>query len=754
MPMAVGLCKKAGSAVRTRSTCSNKMGRSKAYQAPPLLPKAVGTLKAVRPNMTLTTTIQQYNQTLTYFLSQREWSSLFLTLAIVYKNQPNMTRPTDASPPLLRLPLEILNIIAGRHLSPRDRKALRLTHSSLGPAMVMLLFRRVFLSKTKLDHDSFFNIAQTPRLAVAVRELVWYELAEDATVFQKFEQEMEEQAKSTEQNNPRHALDGPFGGPAGVPGIFSGDGADSEPNAEGESGNEDKESASLLPPFRKLAQQAFWLFSRGSSEEFTCAKPMEAIKKSQKTPGRTFAEADFLRRLFPALDAMPDIHTFVSCPMPPWRTISKSEYPLTAEMFRQSAGWSSEDMNDGFFSFMAQAMRRPSSTIRRLAFADESISHSSLCRLRPSDIFCFQKLTHVDLCLGSSPDSMFLRDAGVCLRAATDLVDLRICLENCQNTYKIHPSNYVLPIADPGEPFIESLFGGEEMRRWPRLRRLELIDVPLIDNKAILVLVKLLRAHVLTLRHLALRDCCFTRRLMEALAKVPHLNLASLQVNDSAGTSCKIVSESQLVAYVNGEAPAPANPRGGITWDTSSLIFDPLLGPTAAMFDAAIVGDSLYSREDTVAETGSSTAPGLVTEALPRQWFFNHPSGQYGIGDDPLEFFSDWEISSGGTSEDDDEELHDFADHSMEINADDEVPNPVHGDGTSDVSGAWNESNNLSSYNDCSLAFDRDEPSDRDYESTPDWVASDDMDCYVAAKDLLDGTLVTGYQEIPMFKAT
>ncbi|OIW22513.1 hypothetical protein CONLIGDRAFT_220349 [Coniochaeta ligniaria NRRL 30616] len=85
--------------------------------------------------------------------------------------------------PIRRLPPEIVDQIAESYLSHDDWKSIRLTSRFFDRSMIRLLFRRVFLSKTKLDRDVFLNISRSPHLATAARELTWYELAEDGDVF-------------------------------------------------------------------------------------------------------------------------------------------------------------------------------------------------------------------------------------------------------------------------------------------------------------------------------------------------------------------------------------------------------------------------------------------------------------------------------------------------------------------------------------------------------------------------------------------
>jgi hypothetical protein len=159
-----------------------------------------------------------------------------------------MARPLS---PLLKLPMEIVNHIATIYLSPSDYKSLRLTARFFGPAMIQLLYRRVYMSKTKLDRDNFFNIAQHPHLATAVRQLVWWELGEDESVFSQVFPE-EETHKSNE--------DGPYN----------------------------------IPNFEELARDAFWLVSKGCARGYSDSHPKEAAKKAQVDTRSV--ETEFLAR--------------------------------------------------------------------------------------------------------------------------------------------------------------------------------------------------------------------------------------------------------------------------------------------------------------------------------------------------------------------------------------------------------------------------------------------------------------------------
>ncbi|KAE9376526.1 hypothetical protein N431DRAFT_554919 [Stipitochalara longipes BDJ] len=78
------------------------------------------------------------------------------------------------------LPGELIQqIFTDACISRDDLKSLRLLCRTVTEEATQLLFYRICLSKLKIDRHAFLNIATSPRLAAAVRVLAWYELAEE-----------------------------------------------------------------------------------------------------------------------------------------------------------------------------------------------------------------------------------------------------------------------------------------------------------------------------------------------------------------------------------------------------------------------------------------------------------------------------------------------------------------------------------------------------------------------------------------------
>lgn len=63
-------------------------------------------------------------------------------------------------------------------LTNRDRKQARLACRVLDGAMTPVVFKRVFISRLRVDCDAFLSVAASPHLAACVEEVIWLELGE------------------------------------------------------------------------------------------------------------------------------------------------------------------------------------------------------------------------------------------------------------------------------------------------------------------------------------------------------------------------------------------------------------------------------------------------------------------------------------------------------------------------------------------------------------------------------------------------
>ncbi|KAH8162018.1 hypothetical protein CIB48_g6254 [Xylaria polymorpha] len=84
---------------------------------------------------------------------------------------------------ILRFPYELcLQIASDKRLSRDDLAAMRLVCRLFASPAAEILFRRVKISRLKVDKDSLEHIAASEHLAQYVRELVWHELDLEAWV--------------------------------------------------------------------------------------------------------------------------------------------------------------------------------------------------------------------------------------------------------------------------------------------------------------------------------------------------------------------------------------------------------------------------------------------------------------------------------------------------------------------------------------------------------------------------------------------
>lgn len=122
------------------------------------------------------------------------WSLNDPSTSLIF-NRPKQTPPEPLpsleSDTFLLLPQEILGgIISQPCLSKLDLKALRLVCHRFEPLASELLFRQIHLSRC-IQHSFIpLNLIETPRIAGLVRELVWYELPCDGEIVQYFDQRL------------------------------------------------------------------------------------------------------------------------------------------------------------------------------------------------------------------------------------------------------------------------------------------------------------------------------------------------------------------------------------------------------------------------------------------------------------------------------------------------------------------------------------------------------------------------------------
>ena len=521
---------------------------------------------------------------------------------------------------LADLPVEILTAIhEDDDLEVDDYKSLRLATRIFHAVSTEKIFRTVRISKTKRDWDTFRSIASSPLLARCVKELVWYELLEDDKILchsQGMEQGCWCESKATEW--------------APV-------------------------TAHELAP---LAKDIFWLTAAMCEE-----RPSEKLMKYQN---------DF----FSSLRSMPALDSFVVMPMPPTYALSDDPYGLTAGLFYRCVtlrgpGYTRHSIHPGFFHFLAPTMAREGSNIRSLHFIDHP-KRSAIYNFTVPPCPAFDHLTQINLCLNFVNDCEGLV---ACLRRAKSLKSLRICLDRSA----MSGNQGVMANA------ASSLFDHKSTRYWPSLTIVELVEVYLRRQEEINVysddaFIAFLEAHAPTLRHLTLQKCQLYRNMVERIATVPGLNLSSLRILVPDHGVTHWVNEDDLLEFVNGKETsgrAISGVRDYKPFNTFSWAGSPLVRKARAAFasDATdnvveirpddarwfrgedLRGRSQYARE----RRGCGEIKwkfGRVGESVynwrsedpaaheTQEWLFQHRSGETGVGDEPLEYFSDWDTDS------------------------------------------------------------------------------------------------------------
>lgn len=519
---------------------------------------------------------------------------------------------------LIDLPAEIqLRIFEDDGLGLDDQKALRLTARALCPTFTAAIFRKVPISKTKRDWHRFSKIASRPHLAKFVHEVLWYELVEDHRI------------------------------------LCHSQGQEEGCWCEMKASEKFPVTTHELAP---LAQDIFWL-------------------TPEICDNRHGTELSELRKEFTSLiDLLPNLESFISMPMPPRYVLSDGPYTFTAQLFYRclgltGPGFSRHSISSGFFHFLVPAMIENPDKIHRLHFIDQPF-RPSMYNFTDPESPVFDNLTDLNLCLNLVGSC---HDFSSCLQRARELRRLRLCFDRTSASSVLNA--------------MVTLFGTEPKHYWPEIRTLELVRVgisPVGDLEAAgyRTLLALLREHAQTLRCLTLHECDIKRDVVEKMADIPGLTLKSLRVitSDEGGTGW--VDEKELLAFVNGEDksgqcvkhlqhralfntisttvnPAMRREQNALASDAWDITVPSAANDNETYRDRKNIshGESVYALEKREDESPKWKF-GQVGDDLyfwqsdgedareTRTWRFTHRSGEVAYGNEPLEFFSDWESDS------------------------------------------------------------------------------------------------------------
>ncbi|KAI1080335.1 hypothetical protein F5B20DRAFT_540250 [Whalleya microplaca] len=578
------------------------------------------------------------------------------------------------------LPLVVIReIFVQASFSQDDLKSLRLVCRSWTDEAKTRLFARVCLSRLKSDHDNFFNIAARPHLAQAVRVLAWQELHDDETDFE------------IEGYDPHI-------------GFRLGLGLHLLPNTL-ESDDERFERENFSAELKSQMEDLFWLPGLQ-------ARYIEEIQDESSTIDENSTEfgkeatanlTSFLQRLRYAFDAMPNLHTIISQPMHPFRELTKSNnvYPLTAQVLRSGPDRPCEKGgNKGFHNFLLKEMvhrnlfskNRP---ITRLQFADECFQSSIIAFCDP-DIYknAFAPLTHLDLSISHTKNVVDLYNLKACIKAATGLTNLRLCFqrENSDaalqlllgDTEMYLPKLRSLHIEDMS--FTSQLLLDIITRHAHSLRRLRInADVPMA------VVYGLSEDPSITLDEFTAvpQDGDFIASCQSEMLKFinhgirPTWLLMHPDDSISVSTHTVIFKRDGCAAAAICECQAPNAEELGNSAESLSLL-DVANGKTGPKDEITVTeettcggseGREMQDAEDHNAKYARENAEHLkrkheaprwqwdfdrklqevfywkvdAPHGIPTEmWRFEQRNGEVAYGDDPLEFFEDWEGSEAG----------------------------------------------------------------------------------------------------------
>ncbi|RYP67995.1 hypothetical protein DL771_006918 [Monosporascus sp. 5C6A] len=249
----------------------------------------------------------------------------------------------------------------------------------------------------------------------------------------------------------------------------------------------------------------------------------------------------FQQHFFELLAQIPGLRTVASRPIPADRIILYKGRPLPADLWTLSLEPNISGGNQGFFTYLVPAMRRPQSNIANLQLAEERLSRSGLFdrRYGAPDADAFRSLASIDLCLN---DLLWDHDGQKrswalprCLRGAQELRHLKLHIK-------------VSPFRDEQlHSFLNEVFGEAF---WPSLTSLHLVDIPGVCRDSI---ARCLERHATTLHSLNFEECMVNWGDIRKLKSL-HLRLGSIKITQPYYYD-RILGQQQLLSYVNNVTP-------------------------------------------------------------------------------------------------------------------------------------------------------------------------------------------------------
>lgn len=417
---------------------------------------------------------------------------------------------------ILYLPREILDKIINK-LAQKDYKSLRVTCTKFEEILNPIVFRRIHMSKARKDRLAFWEIKANAKITAHVKELVWYELAEDHNVFLETARD---RVGRYRHDGLRNAIQ--------------------------------HDNTHTLPDLANMAASLFWLPSTPKHDD----PQRDAIEAS-----RTQILNHWIPHFHQALDSMPKLDTFISRPMPAHHALSgpSCSYEFAAYHFQMDVRSDIQgyQRNDGLFSVLLPAINYLGNTIKHLHWADETHGESSsIMRLRYRHKLCFKYLQSLDLCL-CLPFRPFIpvpfntpyprqritcwTVLGECIHRAKKLSHISLCFEMA------NPKIGILALADA---LRDALF--DEKVRLPGLTSLTLRDGPMRRFLYLdIILGQFLVRYGPQLRHLRFDRWAVNMNMLVRLGKSGQMELDSFKVDNREFERGITMREADLVGSVN-----------------------------------------------------------------------------------------------------------------------------------------------------------------------------------------------------------
>lgn len=558
---------------------------------------------------------------------------------------------------LQELPSEMLMaIFANEILVGRDLKAIRQSCRRFSPFVVPRLFETVGISKAWRDRRAFLNIASNPDLAKHVRRLVWYELRGTFANLNIF-------YDGVVCDGPDNLAPGP-----------------EPPECRMEMGNPPTVSWPTLSSDenawrRRLVSEAMELFWWPVGSTMTGWNLNDSREEAEAWQNDHFGALDeFCPLFYEAILAMPGLTTFVSEQMPPSRNLQITDggYPFTAGLFHDVASHMGTYDGNACQEILIPAIEQleldgmTSPRILELHMDEDSIdlTRRRMRHLRPdNERITLRGLSRLHICwVRANPIFQLTEELPSILEAAPNLTHLRLCLDLVGSNMGHYPAdssfgNIYLRQLDPNPDFFGCLL--QSFPLMPTLSSLYLDGVPFTSRG----MCTFLERHAETLRHLHIN--------VPPILEVPPMTWeAGCVIVD--GRTIPVRLETFEVEFGGGCRTHRTEPSydnisdsQAHAWDDTFLAGDVCFEADVKSFgdedsltvDRMTAGDSLVAEDDderpTYAREHMSHLRHLMqheqdTDELPAIWNFIHRNGEEAWGDEPLEYWSDWEGSEAG----------------------------------------------------------------------------------------------------------